>query len=75
MDAFTFDKAQHLISEHKTGKLVEGILTKYKALESKHDFVLCLGTDFESDSAAFEFELNVEIANNLSRPSCSTPRS
>jgi phosphate acetyltransferase len=30
--------------------------------------VLCLGTDFESDSAAFEFELNVEIANNLGCP-------
>ncbi len=68
MYAFTFDEAQSLISEQKTGRLVETILTKYKALESKHDFVLCLGTDFESDSAAFEFELNVDIANNLSCP-------
>ena len=68
MYAFTFDEAQSLISEHKTGQLVEGILTKYKALESEHDFVLCLGTDFESDSAAFEFDLNADIANNLRCP-------
>ena len=68
MYAFTFDEAQNLISENKTGQLVEGILTKYKALESEHDFVLCLGTDFESDSSAFEFELNADIANNLSCP-------
>ncbi|WP_319549975.1 phosphate acetyltransferase [Desulfogranum marinum] len=68
MYAFTFDEAQNLISEDKTGQLVEGILTKYKALESEHDFVLCLGTDFESDSSAFEFELNADIANNLRCP-------
>ncbi len=68
MYAFTFDEAQSLITGHKTGQLVEGILTKYKSLESEHDFVLCLGTDFESDSAAFEFDLNVDIANNLSCP-------
>lgn len=68
MYAFTFEEARHLISEHKYGKLLEGILTSYKALENDNDFVLCLGTDFESDSAAFEFELNVEIANNLSSP-------
>ncbi len=43
-------------------------MEKYKSLVNEYDFVLCLGTDFESDSSAFEFELNVEIANNLGSP-------
>ncbi|WP_028584418.1 phosphate acetyltransferase [Desulfogranum mediterraneum] len=68
MYAFTFDEARRLITAQQSDSLVEGILSQYKALEAEYDFVLCLGTDFESDSAAFEFELNVDIANNLSCP-------
>ncbi len=68
MYAYTFEEAKNLVSEKKHDKLVEGILHKYKELESEHDFVLCLGTDLESDSSSLEFELNVEIANNLGCP-------
>ena len=66
--AFTFEEASSLISEKKNDKLLEGILDRYKELEAEYDFVLCLGTDYESESAAFEFDLNVEIANNLGCP-------
>lgn len=66
--AFTFEEARSLISDKKNDQLLEGILDKYKALENEYDFVLCLGTDYESESAAFEFDLNVEIANNLGCP-------
>lgn len=68
MYAYTFEQASALVAEKKYDKLLEGVLESYKELEANYDFVLCLGTDFESDSAAFEFELNVEIANNLSCP-------
>jgi len=68
MYAYTFEEARSLVSDKKNDKLLEGILDKYKDLENRYDFVLCIGTDFESDSSAFEFELNVEIANNLSCP-------
>ncbi len=68
MYAYTFDEAQSLIADKKSDKLLEGILDSYKLLESNFDFVLCLGTDFESDTSAFEFELNSEIANNLGCP-------
>ena len=68
MYAYTFEEARGLVADKKYDKLLEGILDSYKALENDYDFVLCLGTDFESDSAAFEFELNVEIANNLGCP-------
>lgn len=65
---FTIEEARSLIADKKHDKLVEGILDKYKELEGSNDFVLCLGSDFESDSSALEFELNVEIANNLGCP-------
>ncbi len=68
MYAFTFEEARELVADKQYDKLLEGILDRYKDLEAEYDFVLCLGTDFESDSAAFEFELNVEIANNLGCP-------
>ncbi|TKB28624.1 phosphate acetyltransferase [Desulfopila sp. IMCC35006] len=68
MYAYTFDEARTLVADKRYDKLLEGILDRYKDLENEYDFVLCLGTDFESDSAAFEFELNVEIANNLGCP-------
>lgn len=68
MYAYTFEEARTLISAQKHDKLLEGVLDKYKELESDHDFVLCIGTDFESDTSALEYELNVEIANNLGCP-------
>ncbi len=68
MYAYTFEEARALVADKQYDKLLEGILDSYKNLENKYDFVLCLGTDYESDSSAFEFELNVEIANNLGSP-------
>jgi phosphate acetyltransferase len=68
MYAYTFEEARTLVADKQYDKLLEGILESYKKLENDFDFVLCLGTDYESDSSAFEFELNVEIANNLGSP-------
>jgi phosphate acetyltransferase len=66
--AYTFEEARSLIADKRNDTLLEGIVERYKELESNHDFVLCLGTDFESDSAAFELDLNVDIAHNLGCP-------
>ncbi len=68
MYAYTTEQAQALMAEGNHDKMLEGILTAYKALEAQHDFVLCLGTDFEGEASAIEFELNAEIANNLGCP-------
>ena len=68
MFAYTFEEAKSFVARGHHEELLEGILDKYKTLESKHDFVLCLGTDFDGDSSAFEFDLNAEIANNLGCP-------
>jgi len=68
MYAFTTEEAQSLMAEKKHEKLLEGILAAYKELEGDHNFVLCLGTDFEGEASSIEFELNAEIANNLGCP-------
>jgi len=66
--AYTIEEAQSLITSGRQEELVEGILNKYKAMESKFDFVVCEGSDFTPGTSAFEFDLNAEIANNLSAP-------
>ncbi len=58
-------RAHALLNSNRRAALVEEILLKYKRLEAEHDFILCEGTDFLGRDAAFEFELNIEIALNL----------
>ena len=68
MYGFTFQEARALITSGQHQALLEGILNKYNALAIKEDFVLCLGTDYESITSSFEFDINTEIANNLGCP-------
>jgi phosphate acetyltransferase len=68
MFAYTTDQALELITAGKIEELMEGIMSKYKALEEKHDFVLCEGTDFQESTSAFEFDINATIINNLGCP-------
>jgi phosphate acetyltransferase len=68
MFAFTHDQARELASQGRFEDLVKGILEKYKALESRCDFVLIEGTDYTGVSTAFEFDINAAIANNLGAP-------
>lgn len=60
-----------LIRNRNSGKIadsLEKIISKYKQLESTHDFVLVEGTDFTGGSSVFEFDWNVNIAKNLGLP-------
>jgi phosphate acetyltransferase len=57
-----------LINQHKQERVLEKIITKYKALETTCDFILCESSDYLGKSSAFEFELNREIAQNLGCP-------
>jgi len=68
MYAYTVTEANQLISMGKTEELHEGILAKFNALAAKADFVLCEGIEFEGASASFDFDINVEISNNLGSP-------
>ncbi len=61
-------EARTLLSTGRHEELFSRILERYKALESRCDFVLCIGTDYTGVSTALEFELNVEVARNLGAP-------
>ncbi|GAB6177550.1 phosphate acetyltransferase [Desulfobaculum senezii] len=66
--ACTLTEARELTNSGQHAQLLENILAKYKALEAEYDFVLCEGTDFQGKDAAFEFDLNADIAANLGCP-------
>ncbi len=65
---FTISEVVHLKNSGKESVLIDRIIEKYKTLEAKFDVVLVEGSDFESKGVAFEFDLNAEIAKNLSIP-------
>ena len=68
MYAFRHEDAQDLMAEGKYDSVLKAILSKYKELEDKCDFILCEGTDYTGVSSAFEFDFNADIANNLGSP-------
>ena len=66
--AYTSQDARNQMNNGRHETMLETILKKYKNLESKYDFVLCEGTDFTGQDAAFEFDLNSAIAANIGSP-------
>lgn len=63
--AYTLEEARQLINSGQRNLVMENILQKYRALAEKYDMVVCEGTDFLGKDAAFELDLNAEIAANL----------
>jgi phosphate acetyltransferase len=68
MHACKHEDARRMVSHGQYDMLLKNILTKYKALESRCDFVLCEGTDYTGVSSAFEFDFNAGVANDLGCP-------
>lgn len=66
--AFRRRDAVHLISHGRMDELLDRIIEKYKTLEACCDFVVCIGSDFEGEGAAFEFDYNAVIAKSLGTP-------
>ena len=66
--AYSIEEADRMIAEGLNDELMDGIMEKYKVLEKEYDFILCEGTDFQSSTSQFEFDINAEIANNLGCP-------
>ncbi|WP_345985665.1 phosphate acetyltransferase [Sulfurimonas sp. HSL-1656] len=64
----TVSEAETLLSEGKTDRLMETIIERHDALLEAYDFVLCQGVVNESLAQLIDFDLNVEIAKNLSAP-------
>lgn len=62
------DEANALLGQNRENDLIDIIISKYKALEGKYDFVVCESSDYLSKGTAVEFNLNQEIAKNLGCP-------
>ncbi|NJY62611.1 phosphate acetyltransferase [Salinimicrobium sp. CDJ15-81-2] len=69
-DTFAFERKEVIQkrNEGKSGEIIDTIISKYKALEDRFDFVLVEGSDFSGEGSVFEFDENVNIAKNLGLP-------
>ncbi|WP_051189619.1 phosphate acetyltransferase [Daejeonella oryzae] len=66
--AYTRQEAMQHLEGESQGEMIDTIISKFKKLEDKYDFIVLEGSDFIGEGAAFEFESNVLIAKNLSAP-------
>jgi phosphate acetyltransferase len=66
--AYYSHEVEDLMAEGRYDEILDTIIEKYKVLEEKCDFVLCIGSDFESGGSAVEFNYNADIARNLGSP-------
>ncbi|MEH6408631.1 MAG: phosphate acetyltransferase, partial [Leeuwenhoekiella sp.] len=66
--AYTRNEIIRKRNEGKAGEILDTIISKYKALEDRFDFVLVEGSDFTGEGNVFEFDTNVLIAKNLGIP-------
>ncbi|WP_413160618.1 phosphate acetyltransferase [Capilliphycus salinus ALCB114379] len=63
--ALNHEQAQRLVADGHYDELLKTILEKYKALEQECDFIVCEGADTVDVTSAFDFDLNVQVANDL----------
>jgi phosphate acetyltransferase len=66
--ACTHEQARDLLGSGQYDTLVKLMVDKYKNLEQRCDFVVCVGTDFTGVATAFEFDFNADIANQFGCP-------
>lgn len=68
MYAFTADEVQELQADGRGDEMLERIVTAYKEVEGRCEFVLVDGTDYTGSSAALEFDFNAMVATNIGAP-------
>ncbi len=66
--ALTQSEVVDLFNNGRQGDILDAIISKYKQLEERFDFILVEGSDFSSDGSIIEFDLNIDIAKNLGIP-------
>lgn len=66
--AFLRREATELIGQGRYDEVLDTIIQKYKALESRYHFIVCIGSDIDEADASFEFNINADIAKNLGSP-------
>jgi len=66
--AFLRSEVGELTAHDRYDEMMDRIIEKYRAMEDRCDFVLCIGSDLEGVGAMFEFDINADIAKNLGAP-------
>ncbi len=64
----TAEEVTGLIAHGEHGEIEKRVLTAYRELERRCDFVVCEGTDFVGSTPALDFDLNANLANQLGCP-------
>ena len=69
-EAYAYTSSQVIIKKNqdREEEIISTIITKFKALEERFDFVLVEGTNFAGEGAIIELDINVLIARNLGIP-------
>ena len=66
--AYTLSQIINKKNEDKDDEIISTIIEKYKAIEEHYDFILVEGTGFSGEGTLIEFDINIEIAQNLGIP-------
>jgi phosphate acetyltransferase len=64
----TAEEVTALIAHGEHEEIGKRVLTAYRELERRCDFVVCEGTDFVGSTPALDFDLNANLANQLGCP-------
>ncbi|MFM1878111.1 MAG: hypothetical protein RLZZ241_977 [Bacteroidota bacterium] len=69
-EAFAFTRSEVVVknSRNEEDQVLDTLIDKFKHLESRFDYILVEGTDFEGEGAIIEWDMNVLIAKNLGIP-------
>lgn len=69
-DAHAFTRSEVIAKKNqdKDEEIISTIITKFKLIEDKFDFVLVEGTSFSGEGGIIEWDINVLIAKNLGIP-------
>jgi len=65
---FDIDYTENMIANNKTDILINQLITKFKKLEDKFDFVLVEGIRHSFLTRTINFDLNLKIAQNFGSP-------
>ena len=66
--AYTRSEVISQKNQDKDEEIISTIISKYKAVEDKFDFVLVEGSSFSGEGTIIEWDINVLIAKNLGIP-------
>jgi len=58
-------EARAILRDGGYDELLKVLLTKYRALKSQCDHVVCVGSDYRGGDSIYEFDFNADVANNL----------